>query len=94
MSVMVGPTVQPPFYDSQAAVTWWIDEILAEKARQWEEEDRITLKEEECRKMGWHWVNPDGNQLMDVKDKAANQLSGSGSEDDKDDTDEIKALKV
>jgi len=54
MSVMVGPTVQPPFYDSQAAITWWIDEILAEKAHQWEEEDHITLEEEEHRKMGWH----------------------------------------
>ena len=70
MSVMVGPTVQLPFYDLQAAVTWWIDEILAEKARQWEEEDRLTLEEEERRKMGRRWVDPDGNQLMDVEDEA------------------------
>lgn len=36
--------------------TWWIDRILAEKARQWEEGDHQAC-EEECRKMGWHWVD-------------------------------------
>jgi hypothetical protein len=32
--------------------TWWIDGILTEKARQWEEEDRLAHKEEERRMMG------------------------------------------
>ena len=36
--------------------TWWIDGMLAEKARQWEEEDRLAREEEECRKMGRRWV--------------------------------------
>jgi len=31
---------------------------------------------------------------MDIEDEATDRLSGSGSEDDKDDTDEIKVLKV
>ena len=44
--------------------------------------------------MGRCWVNPDGDQLMDVEDEAADTLSGSGSENDGGDTDEIKALKV
>jgi len=44
--------------------------------------------------MGRRWVDINGDQLMDIEDEAANTLSGSGSEDDKDDTDEIKALKV
>ena len=46
---------------------WWIDRILAEKPCQWEEEDRLACKKGECRKMGRHWVNPNGNQLMPVQ---------------------------
>ena len=44
--------------------------------------------------MGRRWVDLDGNQLMDVEDEVADTLSESGSEDDEDDTDEIRALKV
>jgi len=64
------------------------------EARQWEEEDRLTHKEQERRKMGRRWVDLDGDQLMDVEDEATDTLSGSGSKNDKDDTDEIKVLKV
>ena len=39
-------------------------------------------------------VDLDGNQLMDIEDEVAHTLSGSGSEDDEDNSDEIKALKV
>ena len=39
-------------------------------------------------------VDLDGDQLMDVEDEVAHTLSGSGSEDDEDDSDKIKALKV
>ena len=49
--VTVSPIVQPPIYESQAALTWWIDGILAEEACQWEEEDRLTREEQECRKI-------------------------------------------
>jgi hypothetical protein len=73
---------------------WWIDGMLAEKARQWEEEDRLAREEEERRKMGRRWVDLDGDQLMDVEDEVADTLSESGSEDDEDGSGEIKALKV
>jgi hypothetical protein len=53
---------------------WLIDRMLAEKARQWEEEDYL-VHEEEHRKMGRRWVDLDGDQLMDVKDEVADTLS-------------------
>ena len=73
--------------------TWWIDGALAKKARQWEEEARQTREEEERRKMGRRWVDVDGDQLMDVEDEIVD-MSESGSEDDEDDPEEIKVLKV
>jgi hypothetical protein len=73
--------------------TWWVDGVLAEKARQWEEEARQAREEEERRKMGRRWVDVEGDQVMDVEDETAD-LSESGSEDDEDDPEEIKALKV
>src|SRR6267378_3873383 len=33
----------------------WIDGMFAEKARRWEEEDRLNCEEEERRKMGRGW---------------------------------------
>jgi protein SMG6 len=72
---------------------WWIDGVLAEKARQWEEEARQAREEEERRKMGRRWVDVDGDQVMDTEDEITD-LSESGSEDDEDDPEEIKVLKV
>ncbi|KAI9463378.1 hypothetical protein F5148DRAFT_1313175 [Russula earlei] len=74
--------------------TWKVDGVLAEKVRQWEEEDRLAREEEERRKMGRRWVDVDGDQLMDIEDEIADNLSESGSEDDEDDPQEIKALKA
>src|SRR5258707_662045 len=74
--------------------TWWVDGMLADKTCQWEEEGRLACEEEERRKMGRRWVDLHGDQLMDVDDEIADTFSESGSEDDEDDTDEIKALKV
>jgi hypothetical protein len=54
--------------------------ILAEKASQWEEEERLA-QEEEHRKIGRRWADLDGDQLMDVEDEVADTLSESGSED-------------
>jgi hypothetical protein len=71
-----------------------IDGVLAEKVRQWEEEDRQVREEEERRKMGQRWIDVDGDQLMDVEDEIADPLSESGSDDDEDDTEEVRALKV
>ena len=67
--------------------TWWIARMLAEKARQWEEEDCLAHEEEECRKMGWRWVDLEGDQLMDAEDKVADTLSESRSKDNEDDSD-------
>jgi hypothetical protein len=66
---------------------WWIARMLAEKACQWEEEDCLAHEEEECRKMGQCWVNLEGDQLMDIKDKVTDTLSESGSKDDEDNLD-------
>jgi hypothetical protein len=39
-------------------------------------------------------VNLDGNQLIDIEDEVAHILLRSGSKDEEDNSDEIKALKV
>ena len=73
---------------------WWVDGVLAEKVRVWEEEEREAREEEERRKLGRRWVDLDGDELMDVEDDPVENLSESGSEDDDNDPEEIKALKV
>jgi len=73
---------------------WSIDGALTKKVCQWEGDAHQACEEEECRKMGPHWVDGDSDQMMDDKDKNTNNMSESGSEDDKDDPEEIKALKV
>jgi protein SMG6 len=87
-------TKSVPGFEWDGKSKWWIDGVLAEKARQWEEEDRQAREEEERRKMGRRWIDLDGDQLMDVEDEIADTLSESGSDDDEGDTQEIKALKV
>ncbi|KAH9171504.1 hypothetical protein EDB89DRAFT_1108247 [Lactarius sanguifluus] len=74
--------------------SWWVDGMLAEKARVWEEEDRQAREEEERRKLGRRWVDIEGDELMDVEDDTTDNLSESGSEDDDEDPEEIKALKA
>jgi protein SMG6 len=74
--------------------SWSIDGALAEKARQWEEEARQAREEEERRKMGRRWVDGEGDQMMDDEDGNGDNMSESGSEDDENDPEEIKALKV
>jgi hypothetical protein len=39
---------------------------MEEKACQWEEEGHLAYKEKECRKMGWCWVDLDGDCVKDV----------------------------
>ena len=73
---------------------WWIDGPLEVKTRVWEEEDRQSREEEERRKLGRRWVDVDGDELMDVEEGLVDNLSESGSEDDENDPEEIKALKV
>ena len=74
--------------------SWSIDGALAEKARQWEDEARQAREEEERRKMGRRWVDGEGDQMMDDENENADNMSESGSEDDENDPEEIKALKV
>jgi protein SMG6 len=74
--------------------SWSIDGALAEKARRWEEEARQAREEEERRKMGRRWVDDEGDQVMDDEDGNADNMSESGSEDDENDPEEIRALKV
>jgi protein SMG6 len=73
---------------------WWIDGPLEAKTRVWEEEDRQAREEEERRKLGTRWVDVDGDELMDVEEGLVDNLSESGSEDDENDPEEIKVLKV
>jgi protein SMG6 len=74
--------------------SWSIDGVLTEKARRWEEEARQAREEEERRKMGRRWVDNEGDQVMDDEDGNADNMSESGSEDDENDPEEIRALKV
>jgi protein SMG6 len=74
--------------------SWSIDGALAEKAHQWVEEARQACEEEERRKIGRRWVDGEGDQVMNDKDENTDNISESGSEDDEDDLEEIKALKV
>ena len=74
--------------------SWSIDGALAEKACQWEEEVGQAREEEEHRKMGWQWVDKEDDQMMDDKDEDGDNMSESGSENDDDVPEEIKALKV
>jgi len=83
-----------PGFEWDGKRSWWVDGALAEKARVWEEEERQAREEEERRKLGRRWVDVVGDELMDVEDDTADNLSESGSEDDDNDPEEIKALKV
>ena len=44
--------------------------------------------------MGRHWADIDGDQLMGIEREIADTLPESGSNEDEDNTEEIKALKV
>ncbi|KAA1471246.1 hypothetical protein DENSPDRAFT_776086 [Dentipellis sp. KUC8613] len=70
---------------------WWVEDPLAEKVRQWEEEDREEQAEEERRKRGTRW----GDDFMDIdEDEMEAAEDSEQSEDDENDTEEIKALKA
>ncbi|KAH9483736.1 Telomerase-binding protein EST1A [Psilocybe cubensis] len=66
---------------------WKVEGKLAEKVKLWEEEDRIEREEEERRRMGKRWVD----DAMDVDEGENDSLSES--EDDEDDSPDVKALK-
>jgi protein SMG6 len=72
---------------------WNVEGKLAEKVTQWKEEDRTEQEEEERRRMGRRWTE----DPMDVDDDPdAEDGIPKESEDDENenDSEEIKALKV
>ncbi|KAF8911941.1 hypothetical protein CPB84DRAFT_1812127 [Gymnopilus junonius] len=67
---------------------WTVQGKLADKLKQWKEEEQIEREEEERRRMGKRWVE----DAMDVDEEEADGLSEE--EDDENDSEEIKALKA
>jgi hypothetical protein len=68
---------------------WNIEGKLAKKVTQWKEEDQAEREEEERRRMGRRWTE----DPMDVDDAEDDYISEE-SEDDENDSEEVKALKV
>jgi len=68
---------------------WSVEGKLAEKVTMWKEEDRIEREEEERRRMVKRWVD----DPMDVDEEGEDSVSET-SEDDENDSEEVKALKV
>ena len=67
---------------------WKVEGRLAEKVRRWRELDRTEEEEEEKRRLGTRWTD----DPMDIDEGSDEALSEQ--EQDEDDTDEVKALKV
>ena len=68
---------------------WKVEGSLADKVRNWQEEDRLEREREERRRLGTRWAD----DSMDVDEEDVND-SLSEDEDDENDTEEVKALKV
>jgi protein SMG6 len=68
---------------------WNIEGKLARKVSQWKEEDQAEREEEEKRRMGRRWTE----DPMDV-DSAEDDDVWEASEDDEEDSEEVKSLKV
>ncbi|KAJ3788582.1 hypothetical protein GGU10DRAFT_384891 [Lentinula aff. detonsa] len=68
---------------------WRVEGVLADKVRQWKEEDRVEKESEERRRMRCSW----GEDLMDVDEYNVENFSDGSEEDDENDTEEIRALK-
>jgi len=71
---------------------WNVEGKLAEKEKQWKEEDQAEREEGERRRMGRRWTE----DPMDVDDgaDAEDDSVSEESEDDENESEEIKALKV
>jgi protein SMG6 len=69
---------------------WNIEDKLAEKVTQWKEEDQAEQEEEERRRMGRRWTE----DPMDVDADAEDDGISEESEDDENDSEEVKALKA
>lgn len=70
---------------------WKVEGALDAKVRQWNEEDRIEKEEEERRRLGTRWAD----DSMDIDEDSIESFSDESEEDDNaNDSDEIRALKV
>jgi hypothetical protein len=68
---------------------WSVTGTLAEKVDMWKEQARIEMEDEERRRMGTRWTD----DAMDIDDSEDIVSEGSSDEDDED-TEQVKALKV
>ena len=68
---------------------WNVEGKLAKKVTQWKEEDQAEREEEERRRMGRRWTE----DPMDVDDAEDDDVL-EASEDDHEDSEEVKSLKV
>jgi protein SMG6 len=68
---------------------WNVEGKLAEKVTQWKEEDQAEREEEERRRMGKRWTE----DPMDVDDTEDGDISEE-NEDDKNNSEEVRTLKV
>jgi hypothetical protein len=69
---------------------WRVEGALARKAEAWREQDRLQAEEDERRRMGTRWAD----DSMDIDDALEDENVSEESEDDENDTEEVKALKV
>jgi hypothetical protein len=67
---------------------WKVEGKLLEKVHRWRELDRIEAEEEEKRRLGTRWTD----DPMDIDESSDDALSEE--EEDENDSDEVKALKV
>ncbi|KAJ7349482.1 hypothetical protein DFH08DRAFT_778758 [Mycena albidolilacea] len=68
---------------------WRVEGALARKAEAWREQDRLQAEEDERRRMGTRWAD----DSMDIDDALEDENVSEESEDDENDTEEVKALK-
>jgi len=80
--------VVPGFVWAEGTREWRVEGKLADKVASWREMERIEREEEEKRRMGKRWIDDD--ELMDVD----GELEEESSEDDENDSQEVRELKV
>jgi protein SMG6 len=69
---------------------WRVEGKLGEKVRRWREEDQIEREAEERRRLGTRWAD----DSMDVDEEDGSDVLSEEDDDNENDTDQVKALKV
>ncbi|RDB24144.1 hypothetical protein Hypma_008825 [Hypsizygus marmoreus] len=88
-SAVVISTMVDGFTWVEGTREWRVEGKLAEKVKDWKEQDRVEQEMEDRRRMGTRWAD----DSMDVDEENEND-SLSEEEDDENDTAEVKALKA